>query len=275
MYAFLLQEGPATGYRIAQAIGRPVGNVYKAVEALEAKGAVLSAQDADTRVTRAVPIAELLARLERKAAASRAAAAIALADLSSDAIDDRVYQIQSRDQLLERCRRMLAAAEQFVLTSACPAPLGALADDLVATAARGVAVGVKAFEPAALPGVELVIDPRGLSALTTGPGQWLYLTVDGREFVHALLSDDGTTLQNAVWSASPLMAWTFFTGISSDFVLAALRRALAAGASAGELRELSARMQRFESPTSVGKLALIRHYRTPGRAGRSGRTKEE
>ena len=34
IYIFLLEESPATGYRIAQAIEKPVANTYKAIELL-------------------------------------------------------------------------------------------------------------------------------------------------------------------------------------------------------------------------------------------------
>jgi len=34
IYVFLLGESPATGYRIAQAIGKPAANTYKAIESL-------------------------------------------------------------------------------------------------------------------------------------------------------------------------------------------------------------------------------------------------
>ena len=40
-YAGLVPISPATGYRVAQAIGKPAANTYKALESLEAKGAVL------------------------------------------------------------------------------------------------------------------------------------------------------------------------------------------------------------------------------------------
>jgi len=53
IYAFLLQESPATGYRIAQAIGKPAANTYKAIQSLEQKGAVI-VEAGSSRMCRAI-----------------------------------------------------------------------------------------------------------------------------------------------------------------------------------------------------------------------------
>ena len=64
IYSFLLTESTATGYRIAQALGKPVANTYKGIQALQAKGAVL-VEDGSTRLCRAVPPDELMGQMER------------------------------------------------------------------------------------------------------------------------------------------------------------------------------------------------------------------
>jgi sugar-specific transcriptional regulator TrmB len=62
VYVCLVQDSPATGYRVAQAVGRPVAGIYKTIESLANKGAVVL-DDGESRLCRAVPPAELLARL--------------------------------------------------------------------------------------------------------------------------------------------------------------------------------------------------------------------
>src|SRR5262244_1295461 len=74
VYTWLLGEPGATGYRIAQGIGKPVANTYKALESLQKKGAILVEED-ESRLCRAVPPEELLTQLERGFASSRADAA--------------------------------------------------------------------------------------------------------------------------------------------------------------------------------------------------------
>lgn len=264
VYAFLLGESPATGYRIAQALHRPVGNIYKTVESLESKGAVIGEQEDDTRRVRAVPADELFERLERQFRQRKQAALAALADVSTDPIDDRIYRLTSPEQVFERCRAMLERCESFALATLCPAPFRELGDALQRAAARGMTVATKLFEPSECEGVQQIIDLRGMAALESGPGQWISLTVDGREWLQALLSDDARTLHHGVWSGSAFLSWTFFTGLSSDLVLAAIKRELARGASGDDIRALLERLSPLESPRSIGKLELLKRYRPKG-----------
>src|SRR5688572_23314760 len=64
IYAFLLVESPTTGYRIAQALGKPVANTYNGIQSLQSKGAIL-VEDSDTRLCRAVPPDEMMGQMER------------------------------------------------------------------------------------------------------------------------------------------------------------------------------------------------------------------
>src|SRR5262245_33241006 len=60
-YAYLVQHSPATGYRIAHGIGKPIANTYKAIESLARKGAVVIEQTGN-RLCRAVSPEEVLER---------------------------------------------------------------------------------------------------------------------------------------------------------------------------------------------------------------------
>ena len=54
VYAQLLKESPLTGYGVAKALGKPAANVYKAIDTLADKGAVI-VDEGGTRQCRAVP----------------------------------------------------------------------------------------------------------------------------------------------------------------------------------------------------------------------------
>src|SRR5580658_1612581 len=94
IYAFLLQESPATGYRIAQAIGKPAANTYKAIQTLEQKGAVI-VEDGASRMCRAVSSDELLSRLTREFESKRISALTSLSALNHVSSDERIYQMRS------------------------------------------------------------------------------------------------------------------------------------------------------------------------------------
>src|SRR5262245_48381848 len=237
VYVSLLQQSPATGYRVAQSIGRPVANTYKAIESLQHKGAVL-VDEGTSRLCRAVPAEELLAQLERSFLRRRQEAADALASLRAAPEDDRVYQLQSVEQVFERCRRMLGECEQVAVLDVFPKPLQELRDAVEEAARRGVRVVVKAYEPAVFPGVDVVAHPQGRSTLRRWPGQWLNVVTDGREHLIALLTPDARGLHQAVWSGSAYLSWVYHSAVAAELILAALQRGLDQGATAAELRQV-------------------------------------
>lgn len=235
VYTFLVQESPATGYRIAQALGKPAANVYKAIEALEGKETVL-AEEGTPRLYRAVPTDELLMRLDRDFQGRRAQAKRALSKLHSSPQDDRVYPLRSREQVLERARTMLLHSQRLVLMDAFPDPLEALRPDIEATAARGVHVILKVFLPTELPGVEVVPNPRGEDVMAMYPGQWLILIADGAEVLIASLDTDRQTIHQAIWSRGAALSWILHASFAAEILLSTLFNALGDGTSLEELQ---------------------------------------
>ena len=107
VYASLVQASPATGYRVAQAINKPVANTYKAIESLQEKGAVIT-DETGNKLCRAVPPQEVLQQLESTFSRQKREAADALSRLRPAPGDDGVYALTSRSQVFERCRAMLS-----------------------------------------------------------------------------------------------------------------------------------------------------------------------
>jgi sugar-specific transcriptional regulator TrmB len=221
VYAYLLTELPSTGYRVAQALNRPVANVYKALEALESKGAVV-VDPSETKLSRAVPADELLKRLERDFSQRAARARNALDSLKPAPGDSRVYQLRTRDQVLERCRAMIRRADSLVIADLFPDPLQALRADLEAAAARGITVIAKAFEPSEMEGVTIIQNPGGPELVERYPGQWLILTIDGAELVIASLAKDRRTVHQAIWTESPTISWIVHTSFAAEMMFCEL-----------------------------------------------------
>ncbi len=241
VYAFLCREAPATGYRIAQAIGKPVANTYKAIDTLVRKGAVL-ADDGESRMCRAVPIDELLARLDRDFRESRVRAVQAFAGLEAPAADERVYQLRSHEQILERARQMLAGARKVALAALFPEPLRLLHADLE-RAAKRIDVAIKVYQPAEVKGAEVVAtiqpfdDPRSF-----WPGQELNLVVDGEQHLLALLDHDPPGVVQAVWSRSTYISLLIHNGMAVELAFTALSRDLQGDASPRVMRKTLERL---------------------------------
>lgn len=205
VYAFLVGDESATGYRISHAIGKPTANTYKAIASLARQGAV-QVDEGGSRLVRAVPPDELLAGLERRSREKREAARAALAARGTGLPDERVYTLRARDQVLERARAMLGKAREIVLGDLFPAPLDELATDLSAAAARGVRVVVKVYSRRDVPGVVEVGEPDAARALEGWPGQQLSLVADAEEHLLALFDESLARVHQAVWSRSTFLS---------------------------------------------------------------------
>jgi sugar-specific transcriptional regulator TrmB len=259
VYVHLLQHSPDTGYGVAKSLRRTAPNIYKAIETLEAKGALL-VDRGDTRTVRAVPAEEFLAGLEDRFTRLRRQAAESLAHIPESEPDARVYQIVTREQLFEQCRGLLRSAAHVVLVDAFPLPLEVLRDDLIETAARGVDVFVKVYAPGEVDGVELVLEPEHERILGRWPEPWIDCVADAADYVLGLLSPDGGRVLQAVRSESPYLTYLHHSRLACELGYTALKAALTGEdvVPDDELRRLYERTTRYFTPDAPGFTALRR-----------------
>ncbi len=258
VYAHLLAHPPATGYAVAKALGKPTAYVYRAVESLIRQGAVL-VDDSRTRLCRAVPFEELLDRLKRRFELQCVRAEARVSQLVPPAADDRIYRLATADQVFERCRAMLESAREVAFLVLFPEPLARLQDEIVAAARRKVRIALQVCEPVDLPVAWTSVFATG--RLVKGwPRQWARLTVDGSEYVIALLTQDGRKVYQAVWSASPVLAYLQARSLGSEILLESIQALLESGASAATMRSELKRWQKtfhWRLPPGADKMAKL------------------
>lgn len=222
LYCELLRGGPATGYRLAQAVGKAPANAYQALSALAQKGAVL-VEEGEPRTFRAARPEELLAALAAGFDRRRTAAEQALSDLAGPEDDERIYQLKSAEQALQRARAMIGAAREIILFDLFPGPFAELRPALEQAALRGVAVaGLVYAATEAGPGVVCVTSPGAGVVGRRWPGAQLTLVADAAETLTALLPPDGAGPTRAVWSDSAYLACLQHNGLASELRLSAL-----------------------------------------------------
>ncbi len=238
VYTFLLSKSPATGYRVAQAIGKPVANTYKAIEALELRG-LLIVEEGEKRLCRTVPYEEMLALLERRFMTSKQRAARALAAIQPADDDERVYNLRSSEQVFERCRAMIERAEQLIIVDAFPLPLEELRPDLEKAAELNprLEIRIKAYRPVAITGARVVAAARGAAVLEKWPGQWLNAVIDANEHLLSFLTRDGTQVHQAVWSNSPYLSYLYYSGVQSEITCDRVKALLSADADVKEIHQ--------------------------------------
>lgn len=236
-YAFLLRESPATGYRVAQALGKPVANTYKALESLGRKGAIL-VDEAESRLCRAVPADEWLSQLERQFHQRKQRASEALAGLGALPHDDRLYQLHTPSQVVERARAMLQRCRHTAVLDVFPTLLDVLGDDLEQCASRGVEVVVKTYEGVRLRGVRVVVRPRGHEITEAVPGEVISLNVDGAEHLLAVMSSETETVHQAIWTGSAIVSYLLFNGLINEVSQTAFMAELEQDTSVERLRRV-------------------------------------
>lgn len=259
IYTALVRYAPMTGYRIAQVIGKPAANTYKAIESLHLKGAILI-DDGENRVCRAVPVEEFLQRMEKDFQENRRKAEQALRAIENPDADDRVYQLRSAEQVFERCRAMLQECRQIAIIDIFPKILDLIADDISAAAKRGVEVAVKVYQSAPLSGADIFLDPFGKQIIARWPGQWVNIVIDESEYLLALLTLEGKDVHQAIWSGSAYLASVYHSAVAAELIMAHLHRRLKEGATARELSRETERLRKRLSPRTRGYDHLMRRF---------------
>ena len=258
-YTALVNREPATAYAIGRIIGKPTANVYKAVESLARKGAVLI-EEGTGRQCRAVEPEVLFGRLEQTMLRGIRKARAVFAEPDPSSVDERVYRLETSDQVIQRCVEMLDRAESIAAVDAFPAALSAVAAAVERTAARGVRVFVEAYAPCAIAGADIVVVEHGPVTLRRWRSEQLNVVVDGREHVAALLSSDLTRVYQAVWSSSLYLSCLMHAGRVAEHTLIKLMSAERSGKASGAVRNVLARHPFFANTDVPGQTELVERF---------------
>jgi sugar-specific transcriptional regulator TrmB len=129
IYAFLLTEHPASGYRIAQALRKPAANVYKGIETLEQKGAI-SLQTGNKKTYIPADPAKLVARFEKDFDKQKATALKTLGSLGKVSLSAETVGINSESQAIATAKTMLATAQETAVVVGSKECIEALAGSL-------------------------------------------------------------------------------------------------------------------------------------------------
>ncbi len=258
VYAFLLENSPATGYRIAKAIGKPTANTYKAILSLQAKGIIL-VEDSKTRLCRALPIDEFLNGLERRFFRIKQDAAKELAKLKPAPDDERLYHLQTPDQVYERFRHMLAKCREMALLDLFPEAVEQLKEDIENAASRDVRIAVKVYRPCEINGAETVCDPAGEKTVGRWPGLWANGVFDGSEHLIALLSRDGKLVHQAVYSANTYISWVYHSAFMHELLHGTLRSS-SGGGDKIDVSDQYIRLRSFMGEEAMGYHTLIERF---------------
>jgi len=244
IYVHLLGAGASSGYAIAQAISKPAANVYKAINTLEKKGAILI-DEGGTRLCHAVAAEELLNALQSNFETSKKQASQFLASIDMDQTNDKVFRLKKPEQIFEKCRNLLNHASKFVVIDAFLPALDTIQADIEAAQKRGVQVAIHSYDKTEIPGARAFSNPRGNDVQQRWKGQWLNLTVDSKSFIMAYFSVDLKQVDMAVWSNSPYISTVYHSALISELQLSELKHRISTTEDIEEMRTLMSEMEKY------------------------------
>jgi hypothetical protein len=97
---------------------------------------------------------------------------------------------------------------------------------------------VKCYRPTDIPGAKVWLNPNGDAIVERYQAVILVLLTDGAELLVAWLSQDGSKVRQALWTASPTLVHLFHTSFLGEIQLVALEGVLAGITEIGQLEEL-------------------------------------
>lgn len=259
IYIFMLPQPPMTAYKIAKNVSKPTANVYKAVETLSRKGALI-VEDGSSRICRAVPARVFLHRVEQDYHEVSLKARNILKNIEVSPIDEIVFRVDSVEQVYTYCREMLEKAKAIAVIDAFPIPLQKIAPLLANATNRGVEVFIEAYESITIEGAQITFIPIADKLVSQWSAQQLNVIVDGKENLMALLTQDGSGVLQAFWSNSPYLSCLHHGGRLCEQTLVQAIQARRNGASADKIISIIENHPFFITKAVPGQEELNRRY---------------
>lgn len=259
IYCYLVENSPATAYRIAQDIGKPVANTYKTVQSLYQKGAILI-DETQNRLCQAVPPKEVLDKLKNSFLEQHRTAEDALSRLKLSGDTEKIFSLATPEQVFDRCQKLIEQAETVILVDAFPKAVEIIKPWIEAAAARKVVVIAQTYEPTEIKDVETIPFQNAELMLERWHGQWLIVVVDGAEYLFAFLSDDGKTVHNAIWCGSAFLALPQHSNLAHSFRASLVEDLIKNGASLDKIQKELERTKNWLTIKSRGYNKLTAEF---------------
>lgn len=262
-YAYLVANPPATAYKVARDIGKPVANTYKAVQSLFDKGAIMI-DETENRLCRAVDPDTLLDNLKHTYLSDQEFAKDALERLAPSSEGEGVYALSNADQVFATFEKMCGEAQSVILVDAFPGVIRRIKPMLEEAAARGVTIVMQVYEPADVNGVETIQMPDAARMLERWKGHWLIAVADGAEYLQAFLNEDLSSLEIAHWSKNAFLALPKHNFLANTLRQAALEQTVGKGNSPPEIKAEFERTREWATMANRGYEKLRERFEKGG-----------
>ncbi len=256
IYINLLRNHPSTGYAVAKDLGKPTANVYKALDTLAQKGAV-EIEEGKKRLVRPIPYQELLQNLKRSFNKQCSVAADSLAALPAPEQDHRIYHLRTLDQVLGKCKTLMAGARVVVVADVFPETAEILRPEFEKLVERGIDLVIRTYGPFDLPGADINPSTEGKTIQSRWPAQWMNLVVDGEYSLISVLQSGTEKVIQSFWTSSSSLAYVHHSGLVSEIGFSVLRADVLEKKSLEEMEKSIQRINSFSGPSVPGHGGLL------------------
>ena len=206
VYIQLLSHPPATAYKIGKLINKPTANVYKAIDTLAKKGAVLI-EDNKAKLCKAVQPQEFFSLYQANLIKKSELAKQDLMHLNNEVSDQNSYTIKSVALVFEKAKNILKNAKNIVVVDAFPKALEEISELLTSIGKEGISVHIEAYQEIEIPNTNLTISKTiGDTATQHWQSQQLNIVVDGEVHLIALMDKDLKIVKQATFSQNTYMS---------------------------------------------------------------------
>ncbi|KAA3611018.1 MAG: TrmB family transcriptional regulator [Calditrichaeota bacterium] len=218
VYTLLLSQEPMTAYRAGKLLGKPTANVYKAIESLSTKGAII-VEEGNNRLCNAISPTEFLNQLKRDFLNKTEQASDALSNLKPEIDDERIFQLKSLPLIIERCHNMLENCQTIAVIDAFPKPLDAIKPAVEAATKRGVEIFIQTYQPIKIEGAQITLTHQSKKVLEYWKSQQLNIVTDGREHLIALFNESFSDVYQATWSKNLYLSCMLHAGFIREHTI--------------------------------------------------------
>jgi sugar-specific transcriptional regulator TrmB len=211
VYVFLLTNPATTAYKVGKSLNKPTANVYKSIDSLAAKGAVLI-ENNKSKICKAVRPGEFLNHYRNSFLTKTDELAYLLHDLKEDPYDENTYTIKSVPLIIERFNQMMQRAKVIAVIDAFPDVLELVVPAILEAINRKIEVYIQIYKPIDIPGADLAMAKIASKSLSHWDSQQLNLIIDGEEYLVALMDSSIKKVLQATWSNNYYMACILHAG---------------------------------------------------------------
>lgn len=222
LYLFLQINGASTGYAVAKGIGKPVGNVYKALESLTLKGGASRSQSESITYV-AVSWKNIISRQRNVFEQNIEQLQESLEKLPKKELDDHVYQVTNFQQIIEQANSAIKNSTHIILADLEPGSVIWFKNALEQAAKRGVEVRVKTYASEKIDGVRTTNRQKGEEIWASTQDISFHICADGIETAMAMIRSDKKTIIQAFHTKSVFLNMTVYYSLLYGLILTELK----------------------------------------------------